>query len=345
MKLKQKLFLLQLKRLTRPSLVRGHLRQKKIILSGNCNSIDRRSIKAGAVQLEARLYSDPLDYVDEMCRHTARAAAEGVQLLVFPENNSFQLLGLIPDIADMAEKMNRDDPSVKAVHLFRFAGPVINRVALQVFSFLARAHGMYIMAGSFPYPEAGAVMNRAFLYGPDGVQIGRQDKVHLMPIEHLWGLASGCSFHVFPTPLGRLAMPVCMDASYFETFRILDSQGAEIVMVPIANAEPYNFWPALRGLWARVQESTVYGIKSALVGKLLGFTLTGKAGVFAPLELTPERDGVLSEAPYSDRETLVTAVLDLETLRRLKKNHPYLGDKNPVFAKKNFPSIYVKNRL
>ncbi len=338
--LKQKLFLLQLKRRTRASLVSRHLKRKKIKLSGNCNSIDLRGVKVGAVQVEARLYSNPLDYADEMCRHTARAVAEGVQLLVFPENNSFQLLGLIPDIAAMAEKMNRDNSSVKAVHLFRFAGQAMNRMALQVFSFLAKAHGMYIMAGSFPYPEAGVVMNRAFLYGPDGVQIGRQDKVHLMPIEHLWGLSSGCSFHVFPTSLGRLAMPVCMDASYFETFRILDSQGAEIVMVPIANAEPYNFWPALRGLWARVQESTVYGIKSALVGKLFGFTLTGKAGVFAPLELTPERDGVLSEAPNFDRETLVTAVLDLEALQRLKKNHPYLGDKNPAFVNKNFPLIY-----
>ncbi|MEW5921392.1 MAG: nitrilase-related carbon-nitrogen hydrolase [Bacillota bacterium] len=346
MKLKEKFLFLQLNRRTRPSLIRRRLKRNGIRPSGNCDSMERCSVKVGAVQVEARLYSNPLDYVEEMCRHTGQAAAAGVQLLVFPENNSLQLLGLIPGITAIAETLAEDNSPVRAADLFRFAGPVINRVALQVFSYLAGAYGIYIMSGSFPYPEAGAVLNRAFLFGPDGGQVGRQDKVHLMPLEHNWGLAAGRHFNVFSTPLGRLAMPVCMDASYFETFRILVQRGgAEIVMVPIANAEPYNFWLALRGIWPRVQESTVYGIKSALVGQLPGFTLTGRAGVFAPLELTPGRDGVISEAPHFDREALVTAVLDMEALAQLRKNHPYLGDSNPAFVQKYFPSIYGKNQL
>lgn len=346
MKLQEKMFWLRLLRQTNPSLVRRHLKQKRIKRSGNCDSIDRRTIKAGAVQIEAGLYSNPLEYADEMCRFSGHAAAEGVQLLVFPENNSFQLLGMVPNITAISENLIGDDSPGRTAHLFRFAGPLINRTALPVFSFLAKAHGIYIMAGSFPSNIGGKVMNRAYLFGPDGKKIGRQDKVHLMPAEHRWGLTCGRSFDVFPTPLGCLAMPVCMDASYFETFRLLESHGAEIVMVPIANPEPcYNFWTALRGIWSRVQESTVYGIKSALIGKMLGFTLTGKAGVYAPLELSPERDGVLSEAPCSGSGALVTAVLDLEALQKLKKNHPYLGDKNPAFTRKYFPSIYSDNRI
>lgn len=340
MKLKERLFLQQLRWRTRPSLIKKGLMHKKIRPSGSCERLDRHSVKVGATQLEARLYINPLDYVEEMCRHTEKAAQAGVQLLVFPENNSFQLLGLIPGISAMAEKLTAGNSPLRVADLFRFAAPAMNRVALQVFAYLAKAYGIYIMAGSFPYPEAGAIWNRAFLFSPDGTPAGQQDKVHLMPLEKTWGLAAGTCFHVFATPLGRLAMPVCMDASYFETFRLLEQRGAEIVMVPIANAEPYNFWPALRGIWPRVQESTVYGIKSALVGELLGFSLSGKAGVFAPLELTPQRDGVLKEAPYFDREALVTAVLDLEALAELKKKHPYLGDRNAAFTQKYFPSVY-----
>ncbi|MDW7650320.1 MAG: nitrilase-related carbon-nitrogen hydrolase, partial [Bacillota bacterium] len=194
-----------------------------------------------------------------------------------------------------------------------------------------------IMAGSMPHTDGSRVVNRALLYGPDGELAGTQDKVHLMPLEHGWGFSPGSEFRVFATPLGRLAMPVCMDATYFETFRILANLGAEIVMVPIANAEPYNEWLALRGIWPRVQESLVFGIKSALVGNLLGFELTGKAGIFAPLPLTPGGDGVLAEAASPDKEDFVRAVLDLEALSKLRANHPYLGDENPELLRKNFP--------
>lgn len=294
----------------------------------------------GAAQLELKLFHDPRQYIEEMARHVATAAENGVQLLVFPENNSFQLLGLLPGIEKTAAAQADDADGVSVADLFRFAGPFFNRVAETTFSALAKASGLYIMAGSFLYPDGGRVVNRALLYGPDGRMIGSQDKAHLMPLESKWGLSPGDTFHVYPTPLGKLAMPVCMDATYFETFRILAGLGAEIVMVPIANPEPYNEWLALRGIWPRVQESLVYGIKSALVGTLFGHTLTGRAGIFAPLPLTPNRDGILAETQDPEREGFVWADLDLQALPQLKENHPYLGDKNTAFMGKYFPAIY-----
>ncbi len=337
-KIKEKLFLQQLKWRTRPSLIRRHLQRKRFWFTRNCRKLTRRNIKVGATQVLAKLYHNPLDYADEMYRHVQRAAAAGVQLLAFPENNSLQLLGLFPGVQALLEKQASGRPSRE--ELLHFAAPFINRVALQVFACLSKAFGIYIMAGSSPYPEGKIIRNRSFLFGPDGMQLGQQDKVHLMPLEQSWGFSAGERFSIIETPLGRLAMPICMDASFFETFRSLEQQGAEIVIVPIANTEPYNFWLALRGIWPRVQESTVYGLKSALVGELLGFTLTGRAGVFAPLELTPDRDGVLCEARHFDREALLTAVLDLEALAELRRNHPYLGDANPSFSQKYFPAAY-----
>ncbi len=339
--IKEKLFIKYLYWRTRPAFILNHLHKKRIINTSNCSLIDHHKVKVGACQLEAELFTNPLDYVDMICKHIKLAAKKGVQLLVFPENNSFQLLGLLPGIENIAKNtrgINDDLP--KIADLFRLVGPIFDRVIQTTFSFLAASYGMHIMAGSFVLPDKEKVVNRAFLYGPDGSLLGFQDKAHLMPIEDEWGLARGHNFQVFATPLGKLAMPICMDATYFETFRLLSLLGAEIVMVPIANAEPYNYWLALRGIWPRVQESLVYGIKSALVGELLGFTLTGKAGIFAPLELTPQKDGVLAEAKHYNREDLVTAVLNLHSLKELKKNHPYLGDKNPALMEKYFPAVY-----
>jgi predicted amidohydrolase len=343
MTIKEKAFLGLLTWKTRPSVLVRHLRNKKINRRGKLGPVNRRKVTVAAAQLELKLMPDARDYLDEMAAVAARAAEANARLLVFPENNSFSLLGLVPGIEEMAANINdtnEEAPAVTVADLFRFLGPVFNRVAHTAFSELARTYGLFIMAGSFPTPVKNRVVNRALLFGPDGALLGTQDKVHLMPQEHDWGLSPGDSFTVFPTELGNMAAPVCMDATYFETFRILAGKGAEIVAVPIANAEPYNQWLALRGIWPRVQESLVYGVKSALVGKLFGFELTGKAGIFAPLPLTPLQDGVLAEATAPDRAGFVSADLDLEALHELRRTHPYLGDTNPALAAKYFPSVY-----
>lgn len=340
--LKEWLFLKYLNWQTRPAPIQRYLHSKNIKRTDNCNRPDPKNIRVGACQLKLRLLSNPLEYTELMYENVRAAAKEGVQLLMFPENNSFQLLGMLPGIEEIGTKAGKEGEasSPQVSEIFRAVGPMFNRAAGLTFSTLAGAFGLYIMAGSFPTPEKKGVFNRSYLYGPDGNPLGVQDKVHLMPVENEWGLSRGSDFNVFPTPLGRLSMPVCMDATYFETFRILEKLGAEIVMVPIFNPEPYNYWLALRGIWPRVQESLVYGIKSAMVGNLLGYTVTGKAGVFAPLELTPKKDGVLAEAKTPDQESLIIADLNLEDLRELKENHPYLGDRNDHIQKKYFPGIY-----
>lgn len=341
--IKEKMFLHYLQWRTRPSYFLNYLRKKPIKEINNLSSIDATKIKVGSCQLKLKLMKTPLEYVEDMYRYTDRAAKEGVQLLVFPENNSFQLLGLLPGVEAMAKNMdtnNGKQETVSIADLLRFVSPVFNKVAQETFSFLARSYGIYIMAGSFPYAEGPNLLNRAFLYGPKGNMIGIQDKVHLMPIEHEWGLTQGKKFQVFSTLVGNVSMPVCMDATYFETFRILAYLGAEIITVPIANPEPYNFWLALRGIWPRVQESLVYGIKSAMVGDFLGFTFTGKSGIYAPMELTSKRNGILAESKYSNKEDLVTASINLEALRKLRNSHPYLGDKNLAIAQKYFNQIY-----
>ncbi len=346
--LKEQLFFYYLKFKARPALIQRHLEKKRLQGGNNCDTIDVQAIKAGAVQIKLELCSTPLEYVDQMCRWTEAAASAGVQLLAFPENNSFQLLGLLPGIEKTAQGQGEGGhgqgpgagETPRLADVFRFAAPVFNAVIHQAFPYLARKYGMYIMAGSFPYLKGENVMNRSLLFGPRGEALGGQDKVHLMPLEHAGGLTKGDNFQVFATPLGKLAAPVCMDATYFETFRILREAGADIVMVPIFNPEPYNFWLALRGIWPRVQESLVYGIKSAMVGEIMGYTLTGRSGIFAPLELTPEGDGVLAELEDPHGEGLATADLNLKALWELRESHPYLGDKNPALTKKYFPGIY-----
>jgi predicted amidohydrolase len=304
-----------------------------------------------ALQLKLELCQKPFLFADLVHRRVKEANQAGARLVVFPEYLNLLLFGMLPGINGLEQEVSaesamiRDDAvqveteQISLPDLFRYMTPAVQPLMVTLFSALAVAYRLYIMAGSYTLAVNGAVANRAFLFGPDGNLVGTQDKVHLLPVEEEWKLKRGQEIKVFDTALGCLAMPVCMDATYFETFRILENHGAEIVMLPIANLEAYNYWLALRGIWPRVQESPLFGIKSALVGSIAGLTFTGRAGIFAPLELTANGDGVLAEVEHFDREAMAVADLDLEALQELRHNHPW-RDRNLALYRRYFPQLY-----
>ncbi len=82
---------------------------------------------------------------------------------------------------------------------------------------------------------------------------------------------------------------------------------------------------------------------SALVGSIAGrLTFTGRAGIFAPLELTSNRDGVLVEVAQFDRETMVFADLNLDSLHDLHRNHLW-RDHKLVLYNHYFPQAYYQS--
>ncbi len=338
---KEKLFQQYLIWICRPARLKRHLRS--VLPSAPRSPLltkpDRRKIRVAALQLELKLFKNTLDYADAMHHHVHKAAVKGAQIVVFPEYNNLPLLGLLPGIEKMEESYhNQEDKSsqngdtgsdISLAEIFRYMSPAVQPMVDAIFSSLATAYGLYIMAGSYTLADRDSVVNRAFLYGLDGKLVGSQDKVHLLPVEAEWKLKRGRSFNVYKTAVGNLALPICMDATYYETFRILEQKNAEIVLLPIANQEAYNYWLALRGIWPRVQESVLYGVKSAHVGSIAGLTFSGRAGIFAPLELTPNHDGVLAEVEPFDREAIAVADLDLDALQELRRDHPW-RDSNPA---------------
>lgn len=336
----------------RPRLVRRFLRGRKTKRAPSGAPARGDRVRVAAAQVPLYLVEDPLEWVELVYRQVARGAEGGARLIVFPEHITLHLLGLIPGIKRLAQADLLQDqgpggqagPSplpVSFTALFAAFGAGVEGFYRATMRELARAFGVYLMGGSRLVPDsAGRVVNRASLFDPQGRLVGSQDKGHLLPMEAQWGICPGNRLEVFATELGKIAVPVCMDATYFETFRILSRLGAEIVIIPIANPEEYNLWKALRGIWPRVQESCVYGIKSALVGKnFFGLNFTGKAGIFAPLELHPP-DGVVALASSPDREDLVVADLDLGKLRAARAEHFREENWNLALYRRYFPAVY-----
>jgi predicted amidohydrolase len=361
-----------LERKAQPAKIRAYLQQlgmRPAILPG---SNETHIVRVAAVQEQIAVLKTWQAYARRMHAFVRQAVEQGAQLVCFPEENGTLLLGQIPlidlilkfasrrllesetkpgpetnraDILAPGEKSGipagrplAQDGGLSVPHLLAFFTPFIKSTFEAVFSELARGYGVYIMAGSTMLVENGQLFNRAYLFDPNGRLVGMQDKVHPIELEMAMGLTCGTELKVFDTHLGRLAFPVCMDATYFETFKILKHLGAQIVIIPIANQEDYDPNFALRGIWPRVQESGIYGLKSALVGDLYGIHFTGKAGVFAPLELTPDHSGVIAEARTFDQDEVVVADLDLSKLDGFAS--VYAGDSNPALYRKYFPDLY-----
>jgi predicted amidohydrolase len=308
-------------------------------------------IKIAAVQREIKPVKKIEHYIDAINCFIAQASKKGCRLIVFPEYNFFDLFGFIPGFELLNNYLNKKAKSstfgaASSLDASRFT-PIFKGLAVSIedgvhciFSLLAKKYGIYVYTGSFLSFQNQRLLNIGFLYGPDGSCVGSQVKLHLTDFEQQLGLARGDSFKVHQLDIGKLAFPICMDATYFETFYAAVEMGADLIILPIANMEEYSLHRAIRGIWGRVQESYVYGIKASLNGWLAGMHFTGKAGVFAPLELTDNKDGVLAVSSNYQGNELVTCCVDYQKLRQSRRRAEYYGDHNPYFEENYVEKTY-----
>lgn len=309
-----------------------------------------QTVRVAAMQVEFELTKTPRAFVAQVHRLLSRAVEQGAQVAVFPEELGTELLGLVPGIGRMLTG-GLPDPGKggeapasgpEPIAVLRFVAPAVRRVFETTFSTLARDFGIWVYTGSvnLPGPD-GRVCNRSFLYDAEGRRAGSHEKLHLLPVEANLGLSRGSRLEVFDTPWCRVAIPICMDSTYFETFRAASSLGAELVLLGVCDAQPYNFWKAHRGLWPRVQESGVYGAMSPVVGRFLGLPATQHAAIFAPLELTEGRDGVVALSPDVEREQVVVATLDLARLRAWRGERGPQRAYNLDLYRRELPQVYA----
>jgi len=283
---------------------------------------DKARLRVAAVQFPARLFASPADYARECHAWTLRAVEAGAQLVVFPELVGFvPLLGLVPGIEAQAARATSGAGEAGALAaVTRLLAPSATRVYRFTFQNLSRRFGVHIAAGSaIAAGRDGTLRNTAYLFGPDGFEMGHQPKAHFFGLEFGMGLTRGGFVQVYDTPVGKLAMPVCMDYTYPETARIAYLLGAEILLNPSAdiNAD-YNWHYQLRGVWSRVQESPCYGVHAMMVGDVLGMPFRGQSAIVGPVGLVGG-DGILARADACDGGELVVADLDLAALREFRR--------------------------
>ncbi len=182
----------------------------------------------------------------------------------------------------------------------------------------ARATGATLVAGSGFFPTVAyeaarglhvvdpRVHNLALVFAPNGAVVARAPKVFLTDgLERRVGLARGRleDLPVVATPVGRVAVAVCLDGWYHHVIERFDGLGAQVLVQPSANAASWaRPWPpdpgidegrawlerGLRaGLVGRVHLR--YGVNPMLVGRLAPLELEGRSTVVARTAVTAPR--------------------------------------------------------
>ena len=244
-----------------------------------------------------------------------RSAAErGVDLVVLPElANTGYVFRDRQEALDLAEKVPGGETTA-------------------VWSELASRHQTTIVAG-IAERDGDNLFNSAVMVGPKGY-IGRFRKVHLWGDEKKIFEPGDLGFPVYQAPFGRVAIAICYDVWFPETFRAAAVQQADILCVP-TNWVPMPGQPADRPAMANTL------VMAGAHSNNLVVACADRVGVergqpFEGQSLIVDRRGwpVAGPASRLDEEILFAQIdLDPSSRRGVGADNDVLQDRRPeVYA-------------
>lgn len=272
-------------------------------------------IAAAAYPLD--FFADFGAFAAKLSAWVAAGAATGADLLVFPEYGSMELASLggadvAANLETALEEVMRHAPRVADLHCD-----------------LAARHGVHILGASAPAQGPVRPVNRATLYGPDGV-IGHQDKQLMTRFEREdWDIAPGTDgLRVFDTPLGRIGILICYDAEFPLLGRALAEAGAEIILVPSCTEGVAGYTRVKVGAMARALENQCVVVQSPTVGAAAWCPAvdvnTGAAAIYGPPDRGFPDTGILAETALNTPGWAVAEV-DLQAIHAVRRDGAVLN--------------------
>ncbi|MFE5165869.1 carbon-nitrogen hydrolase family protein [Streptomyces sp. NPDC056697] len=234
-----------------------------------------------------------LHELDAACR---RARAEGAELLITTE---LFITGY--DIGDAVRDLARTDLLSPAREI-------------------AASHGIALVLGA-PEHDAGACYNSAFFIDPAGAVLARHRKNHLFgELDRGYFTPGDLPAPVIDYAGVRIAMLICYDVEFPENVRAAALAGADLVAVPTAQMQPYEFI-AEHLLRVRAWENQIYIAYVNHDGDEGALRYVGRSSIVSPSAT------VLDSVEHGNR--LLFATVDPRTVRQARKANPYLTDLRP----------------
>jgi nitrilase len=270
-------------------------------------------VKVACIQAEP-VVLDREATIDKLEALAAEAAAEGAQLLAFPETfvSAYPSSTWAKALAGWAEPGATEAFALLAREAVAVPGEAEARIGAA-----ARKHGVWIVTGVNEVDPArpSTIYNTLLFHAPDGTLAAKHRK--LVPTNHerlIWGQGDGNGLRAIPTSLGRIGGLICWE-NYMPLARFsLYESGVEIYVA--STADDGDAWQATLVHIAResrafvvapshFQRSSAYPDDFPLHRLVEGVGTIGRGGsaILAP-------GGTYLAGPLYDEEGILYADLD-----------------------------------
>jgi len=291
---------------------------------------ENRTARVAVAQAAPVLFDTP-STVDKVCGLTAEAAAQGAELVLFPE----AYVGGYPwGLAFGTAVGGRSEAGRRTWERYWFGAVDVPGPETARLCEAAREAGAYLCVGVI---ERDATFSRGTLFctllyiGPDGSILGKHRKLKPTAAERLiWGEGDGSTLTVVDTPMGRVGGLICWE-NYMPLARMaMYGKGVELYLAPTADAR--ERWQATLQHIALEGRCFVFGCNQYVTRDLYPEDLEirselaswpetlcrGGSAVYGPL-------GECLAGPLWDQEGILFADIDLGAIPRSKFDFDVTG--------------------
>jgi N-carbamoylputrescine amidase len=202
---------------------------------------------------------------------------------------------------------------------------------------LAKKTGMAIVGSFFEKRAPGLYHNTATVHDAGGEMLGIYRKMHIphdpLFYEKYYFTPGDTGFKNFDTKYGRIGTLVCWDQWYPEGARLTALQGAQVLFYPTAIAwhpsEKAEWGETQRDSWITIQRSHAIanGTYVAAVNRIGHEIITGDGLEFWGSSFIADPYGRIVAQASTDKEEIITAVVDPAAIEEKRRNWPFLRDR------------------
>jgi predicted amidohydrolase len=138
----------------------------------------------------------------------------------------------------------------------------------------------------------------------------------------------GRELKTFDSPLGKIGITICFDASFSEVWRVLALKGAELIVN--ISAVPATF--PVEYMWRRLAGAAIYNQIFVVYANRPGPYFSGHSAIF-----NPEGDKLLSTG---SRQTITEATIDLNEVQRWRDKEKIYPNRRPLLYRHEIVNLH-----
>ncbi|MFT8523498.1 MAG: carbon-nitrogen hydrolase family protein [Gluconobacter cerinus] len=275
-------------------------------------------LRVAVIQAGSSLFDTPAT-LDRMEAHCEAAAAQGIDLAVFPE----AYIGGYPKGLTFGAVLGSRFPEGRDDYLrYWKSAIVVPGLETERIGSFAQRMSAYLVVGVIERDGA-TLYCTALFFGPDGTLLGKHRKLMPTGTERLvWGQGDGSTIPVFNTEIGRLGAAICWENYMPDLRQSMYARGINLWCAPTVDE---------RDIWQASMRHIAYEGRTFVLSACQFMTRADAPENYACHQgNNPETVlirggsiivsslGEIIAGPVYDREAILTADIDLEDIIRAK---------------------------